>query len=117
MKVLPEDREEDALEAVGEVARAEAAAEEPGHALLVHHRPHGLAVPDGLRARLLGGLDDAQAVGARVGDEARGEPQARIVRQPLNALKKKIILDTFTIGEIVVGRDSFKAVSQFVSSP
>eukprot|EP00291_Cryptomonas_curvata_P022350 CAMPEP_0172171922 /NCGR_PEP_ID=MMETSP1050-20130122/12161_1 /TAXON_ID=233186 /ORGANISM="Cryptomonas curvata, Strain CCAP979/52" /LENGTH=208 /DNA_ID=CAMNT_0012843407 /DNA_START=331 /DNA_END=957 /DNA_ORIENTATION=- len=79
----PHDAEEQALYAVGEVARAQAAPEQARHAVLGQHLLGGGDVGDAVRVRLLRSLDDADGVGARVGDDGGAEAHERVAKQLL----------------------------------
>ena len=76
--MLVEDGEEESLDAVREDPRLEAPAEEPHDAVLFDDVPHDLRVGDGLAEGLPGGLDHPQAVGDRVADDRRAEPDGAV---------------------------------------
>eukprot|EP00415_Alexandrium_ostenfeldii_P001187 UN1187 len=75
---LPTDREQGSLDAVGEDARAQTAAEEPCIAVLLDDQLCRLEVADGLERRLPGRLEHAQGVGATVRHRGGGETDERV---------------------------------------
>mmetsp|Transcript_52303 Transcript_52303/g.156060 ORF Transcript_52303/g.156060 Transcript_52303/m.156060 type:complete len:337 (-) Transcript_52303:42-1052(-) len=96
---LPAHGEEGALDAVRQDPRAEAAAKEPGVALLLDDLLRGLQVADGLERGLPGGLQHAQGVGARVRDRGRREANGRVA----DILPKPELEGGQDLAQLVVG--------------
>jgi len=78
---LPQNREEEPLEAVGQDPRLEPPPKEPRHPVLRNNLSHGGGVADNIRVRLAVRLDDAEAVGAAVRHDRRGEANDRIAAE------------------------------------
>jgi len=78
---LPQNREEEPLEAVGQDPRLEPPPKEPRHPILRNDLPHGGGVADNFRVRLAVRLDDAEAVGAAVRNDRRGEANDRVAAE------------------------------------
>lgn len=101
LKVAPHNGEHDALHAVGEDAGAQATSEEADDTILGNDILDGLWVAHALSMRLLVGLDNADAVGAAVADDAGAEANEGIAAQLLQWI---VVLGQASVEEVEGGK-------------